>query len=81
MQTIDSFDKWTDLDINMDLATFQVLADQTGLALFATLALFLLWFSYKESLRRERANAEIHRSDKLRIVDVLQDVAKSNTEL
>ena len=65
----------------MDIATLNWILEQSGLALFAALALFLMWYQHKDSIRRERENSDIHRHDKARITDVLQEVASSNSEL
>jgi hypothetical protein len=65
----------------MDVATFEWLLEQNGLAAVAILALIFMWYQHKESLRREINNAEVHRVDKGRIVEVLQEVARSNGEL
>lgn len=65
----------------MDIAIIDWISDQTGVALFAGLALFITWRTYQDSLRHERANSQEHRQDKLEIVEVLQQVARSNTEL
>ena len=65
----------------MDFAIFEWIVSQSGLAMVAALALWIMWLQQRDALRRERENSEIHRQDKLRITGVLEDVARSNTEL
>ena len=65
----------------MDFAILDWIVDQSGVAMFAAFALYINWHQQKDGIRRERENSETHRHDKIRIVDVLQDVARSNAEL
>ena len=65
----------------MDFAIIDWIIDQSGVAMFAAFALYINWHQHKDGLKREETNADTHRQDKIRIVDVLQDVARSNAEL
>ena len=65
----------------MDFAIFEWIVNQSGVAIFAAFALYINWHQQRDALRRERENAAIHRDDKLRITDVLGEVARSNAEL
>jgi hypothetical protein len=73
--------RYTPKASSMDPLGLNWILEQSGLALFAALALFLMWYQYKENIRKERENAEIHIQDKNRIANVLEDVARSNTQL
>ena len=65
----------------MDFALVEYVLSQSGLAVVAGLALWFMWQQQKEALRREERNSEIHRQDKLSILEALEDVTRSNTEL
>ena len=65
----------------MDLAVLDWLLGQTGIAVFAALALLLMWRQQRDGILRERENSEIHRQDKGRVIDALEGVTRSNTEL
>lgn len=65
----------------MDFTALDWIINQSGLAVFASFALYITWHQHRDGIRRERENSEIHRHDKSRITDVLEDVTRSNTEL
>ena len=65
----------------MDIDILNWIVNQTGIAAFAAFALYINWHQQRDGVRRERENSDIHRNDKARITDVLEDVARSNTEL
>jgi hypothetical protein len=65
----------------MDFAILDWIVDQTGVAMFAAFALYINWHQHRDGLRREASNSDIHRTDKMEILDVLQEVARSNAEL
>ena len=65
----------------MEIITLDWILEQSGLTLFAALALFLWWHSHRDGLRRERENSDLHRTDKERMTDALMEASRTNTQL
>ncbi len=59
----------------MEPTFIEWIVGQAGIGGLAALALFLLNREYQDAMRRERENAEIHRADKIKLMDSLADIA------
>lgn len=65
----------------MDIEILDWIINQTGIAVFAAFALYINWQQHQDGVRREVENGVTHRADKEHMIDALEDVARSNTEL